>query len=116
MAAWKNLAPARQTQLRNLLAAALAQRGYETVDIVLEPSGLAGRYRLYVTAADFGKLDYSERLAVVAGALQEAWPRADQLRLTLQFALAPDEIPAPAPKRSPPVRSHRTGRTRKRTA
>ena len=111
MAAWQNLAPAQKTQLLRRLRASLAQRGYETVDVVLEPSGLAGRYRLYVTAADFGKLDYSERLAVLSGALKEAWPREDQLRLTLQFALAPDEIPTPAPKRNP-----RTGRTRKRTA
>jgi hypothetical protein len=116
MAAWKNLTTARQNQLKGLLAAALTQRGYESVDIVLEPSGLAGRYRLYVTAADFGKLDYSERLAVVSGALQEAWPRADQLRLTLQFALAPDEIPAPTPKSRTRIRQPGTARTRNRTA
>ncbi len=116
MAAWKNLTPAQQTRLRNRLEEALAERGVAPVNIVLEPSGLPGRYRLYVTAADFSRLDYSERLALMSGALNDAWPREDQLRLTLQFAQAPDEIPAPAPKRRARVRQSGMPRTRKRTA
>jgi hypothetical protein len=106
VAAWKNLTPTQLVRLRKRLADALAERGVEPLDILLERSGLPGHYRLFVTAAGFSRLDYSERLTVLERALKEAWPREDQLRLTLQVAQSPDEVPTVASKR----------RTRKRTA
>jgi hypothetical protein len=116
MAAWKNLTSAQQNSLKKRLRDALTERGVKTVGITLEPSDLPGRYRLYVTAADFSRLDYSERLAMLSSALNESWAREDQLRLTLQFAQAPDEIPAPGPRGRARVRQPGTGRTRRRTA
>ncbi len=116
MAAWKSLTTAQRSKLKADLKRALAKRGVTPVDILLEPSGLPGRYRLYVTAEDFRRLDYSERLALVSSALGEAWKRADQLRLTLQFAQAPDEIPAPTRKRPTRARPSTAARARKRTA
>jgi hypothetical protein len=116
MADWKSLTAAQQKHLRQKLADALIQRGIQADGIVLEASGLPGRYRLYVTAAEFGRLDYSERLAVLANALSEAWPRDDQLRLTLQFALAPDELSTPTAVPRTRGRTAGAGRKKKRTA
>lgn len=93
MAAWRNLTSADKKDLLKKLRAALTERGIEVSALDLENSGLSGRYRLYVVSPAFQKLDYSERLSVLSSALEEAWEREDQLRLTLQFPLAPDDIP-----------------------
>lgn len=93
MAAWKNLTPTRKADLAAQLTSALRERGIDVTAVNLDGSDLPGRYRLYVVSPDFTKLDYSERLSVLASALVEAWEREDRLRLTLQFPLAPDEVP-----------------------
>lgn len=93
MADWKKLTPAQQAHLKRLLETGLQERGIHVESIDLDPSGLAGRHRLYVVAKDFERLDYSERLEMLDRVLQEQWDRFDQPRLTLRFPLSPDEVP-----------------------
>lgn len=93
MADWERLTARDQTHLIERLKAGLAERGISAESAALEPSGLAGRYRLYVVAKDFERLDYSERLELLDRVLEEQWDRRDQLRLTLRFPLSPDEVP-----------------------
>jgi hypothetical protein len=104
MAAWKNLTSAEKKRLDQALRKALTDRGIDVASTDLEAAGLAGRYRLYVVSQDFSTLDYSDRLAILGDSIKEAWDRFDQLRITLQFPLAPDEVPATPRK---PVRSSR---------
>ena len=100
MAAWKNLTPSEASQRTQGLRDALKERGVDAQTVDLEPAGLAGHYRLFVVSSDFDSLDYSDRLAVIEKALKDAWQRADQLRITLTFALSPAEVPAPASRKS----------------
>lgn len=95
MADWQNLTEDQQSKLKELLKARLEERGLDCNSIDLEEAGLAGRYRLYVVSGDFAKLDYADRLKLLSDSIAAAWPRADQLRITLQFPLSPDEVPSP---------------------
>lgn len=94
MAAWKNLSARQIETLRATLVNGLDERGISELNIKFDPSGLAGRYRLYVISPDFEKLDFSERLNIVSETMRESWPRHDQLRITLLLPLSPSEVPA----------------------
>lgn len=93
MAAWKSLTKTQLAALSKSLAAGLDERGIEAAQIDLDPSGLRGRYRLYVVSPDFTKLDFSERLRLLQDCVTERWTRPNQLRITLMMPLSPDELP-----------------------
>jgi stress-induced morphogen len=100
MVAWKSLTSNEISERKQGLRDALKKRGIRAQTVDLEPAGLAGHYRLSVVSDNFDSLDYSDRLAVIEKALRDAWQRADQLRITLTFALSPSEVPASAKRRS----------------
>lgn len=98
MAAERGLSAKRQRALKDMVSAGLLERSiHGRVD--LQPSGLPGRYRLFVVAPEFAGLAEAERQDTIWMVLKECWPREDQLRLTLTLCLSENE--------APPARRHR---------
>lgn len=90
MAAKQNLAKKQIQERERNIVDGLKERGIRA-EVELEKSGLPGKYRLYVISDDFEGLLEAERQSVIWKVLEETWPRADQLRLTLTLALTKAE-------------------------
>lgn len=114
MADWNNLTTSELTVLYKSLRNALSERGITATLIHLEPVGLPGRYRLFVVAPEFQRLDYSDRLSILQSCIL-TWSRVDQLRVTIPFPLSPEEVPTSdaAPSDAPPHAGPKKYRRRK---
>ncbi len=90
MAANKNLKANEIKKLKASVVDGLDEYGIKA-EVDLEPSGLPGRYRLYVVSKDFAKLQEAERQDVLWRVIKDRWTREDQLRITLSLALTEEE-------------------------
>jgi hypothetical protein len=90
MAAIKSLKVGEIKRLKASVVAGLRDYGIKA-EADLEPSGLPGRYRLYVVSKDFAKLREAERQDVLWRVIKDRWTREDQLRITLSLALTEKE-------------------------
>ena len=90
MAKKQDLTSRARKQLETKVAKALGEHGYKA-KVELEPSGLPGRYRLFVVSRDFEKLSEAERQDILWRILKAEWDRGDQLRITLSLVLTEKE-------------------------
>jgi hypothetical protein len=90
MAAIKSLKVSEIKKLKASLVSGLRDYGIRA-EVDFEPSGLTGRYRLYVVSKDFDKLQEAERQDMLWRVIKDRWTRQDQLRITLSLALTEKE-------------------------
>jgi len=90
MAPTKNLKPGQMNKLKASVRSGLREHRIKA-KVDLEPSGLPGRYRLYVVSKDFARLQEAERQDILWRVIKDCWTREDQLRITLSLALTEKE-------------------------